>query len=363
MGNISYLTNSFGQFGLDPTEYTTNGYIVTPYKVPCQKMYTQSLIAPVLDPETGTQMYYTDYQVTQFNSYNDLTTAMAQQVVPFYVGTFDDAALDYESPIMTNPLLLGVDNHGRNFTYTLVDKQPYSAALSVHMASVGYERTFDNAHWQSLYVPVPLSVTDLEANGLQVARLNDTHMFDNDFDGHIDEVTLEFIRLTSGTLMPNRPYMIRATEAKTVSLTLNDIDMQPAEEVEVECSTVDQKISIIGTYQGLLDGEMYYNNYYAVNTTGGLQRAATTNGILRPQRWYLKIANKDGSPIPESEYMAANLRVLGADDEDVTGITDLVAEPDITSRSLYDLEGRRQSGNRALRQGIYVENGKRIIVK
>ena len=363
-GNIQYGFNTFGNIILDPTIYSTQGYIVTPYQVPYEHLFLGTKTS-ILDPETGEPMSYTDYQVTQYNSYSTLSSAISEQVAPFYVGTFDDATLTSESPIMTHSLLLGVDNHGRDFSYTLVDKQIYRSAQPLQMAQVDYNRTFANTHWQPLYVPVPLSVTDMEANGLQVARLNDTHMYDDDFNGTLDRVTLEFIRVTSGTLMPNRPYMVRATEAKGLSLAINDVAMQPAQEVEVECSTVDRKISIVGTYQGLTGVEMYNNHYYAMNTSGGMQRVltASTSTVLSPQRWYLKIANKDGSPIPESEYLAATIRVLGVDDEVVTGITDLVADPNITSPALYDLEGRRHPVHHSLRPGIYVENGQRIVVK
>ena len=363
-GNIQYGFNSLGNIVIDPTVYSTRGYIVTPYQVPYERLFLGAKTA-ILDPETGEPMSYTDYQVTQFDNYDALSSAISEQITPFFVGTFDDATLTNGSPLMTNSLLLGVDNHGRDFTYSLVDKQIYRSVQPLQMAQVEYNRTFANTYWQPLYVPAPLSVTDMEENGLQVARLNDTHMYDDDFDGTIDRVTLEFIRVTSGTLTPNRPYMVRATETKDLSLAINNVAMQPAEEVEVECSTVDRKISIIGTYQGLTGVEMYNNHYYAMNTSGGMQRVltASTNTVLSPQRWYLKIANKDGSPIPESEYLAATVRVLGADDEVVTGITDLVAEPTITSRSLYDLEGRRHSVHRSLRPGIYVENGQRIVVK
>jgi hypothetical protein len=367
LGNIQYGFNTFGHIILDPTVYSTRGYIVTPYQVPYEQLFLGTKTA-ILDPETGEPMSYTDYQVTQFDNYDALSSAISEQITPFFVGTFDDATLTNGSPIMTNSLLLGVDNHGRDFTYTLVDKQIYRSVQPLQMAQVDYNRTFANTYWQPLYVPVPLSVTDMEENGLQVARLNDTHMYDDDFDGTIDRVTLEFIRVTSGTLQANRPYMVRSTtSSNSLSLSLNQVKLAQAVEASVECSTVDQKITITGTYQGLAAGVMYNNNYYAMSGSGALQRAQTSSATLKPQRWYMKFENKDGSRINNSDYLSAEIRVLGFDDDD--DITTTSAIDDMTSdnvegeQPVYSLDGSRVSGNQPLRKGVYVENGKRIIVR
>ncbi len=209
-------------------------------------------------------------------------------------------------------------------------------------------------------------VDSLAAKGLQVARLNDTHMYDNDFDGDVDSVTVEFIRFTSGTLQANRPYMIRSTAgAQNLSLTLTDVALSKAADNSIECSTVDQVISIVGTYQGLAAGEMYSNNYYALNAEGGLSRAASSAATLNPQRWYMKVENKDGSAIAADDYLAASIRVIGDwGDEEVTGIEELPTCSETEGeRRVYSLDGMRVLDSQQLLHGVYVDRGRRIVVK
>ena len=363
MGNIYFLTNSVnGMLIEDNTTYSSSGYIVTPHKMP---YYTRvgSARYDVQDPEDGSTLCYTDYSVQQYTNYTELTAAVKQQVDSFYLGTFVPISMSHGSAIPESPLVLGWNSHGNVLYYTLQDAQIYKNYTPMPLYYAKYMRTFSNTEWQPLYVPFPISVTQMENNGLQVARLNDTHMYDDDFDGTIDRVTLEFIRVTSGTLPANRPYLVRPATAKSVTLYFYSVELQPSHDVTVECSTVDQKISITGTYQGLAPGVMLANNYYAMNTTGSLQRAATETAKLNPQRWYLKIENKDGSPMQESDYHAVEVRILGNwDDDEVTGITELIAEP-ASDCPVYNLEGHRVRNDQPLRQGIYVENGQRIIVK
>ena len=103
-------------------------------------------------------------------------------------------------------------------------------------------------------------------------------------------------------------------------------------------------------YKGLTNGELFYNNYYAMNSQGGLQRAKSPEATLAPQRWYLKIENKDGSPMKDDEYFAAEVRVLGAsDDEEVTGISDMETQSVETESATYRLllaEVHRATGNK-----------------
>ena len=379
MGELNFATQNVSNNVLiqdlqpivDNTVYTAKAYIAVPVQVqasgpsglPGREM-------PYYDPEDGTPYCYTDYDVTTYSTLSAFNTAIAQQTRPFYAGTFGSYSLASYPNILTNPYYIALDTHGGALNYTLNDAVKYEGGTEFGLSSLSYNRDFANTNWQPLYVPFPVSVSTLESKGLQVARLNDTHMFDDDFNGTIDRATLEFIRITSGTLQPNRPYMVRSTSKNnSVSLTLNQVKLAPAIEASVECSTVDQKITITGTYKGLTGKEMVTNNYYAMNTTEGLQRAKTsTNDILvKPQRWYMKFENKDGSPIQESDYLSAEIRVLGDwDDDEMTGssaIDDMTSDSVEGEQPVYSLDGMRVSGNQTLKKGIYVENGKRIIIR
>ncbi|MCR5395524.1 MAG: hypothetical protein K6E86_09025 [Bacteroidales bacterium] len=370
-GCITYFISPWGTKVLDDSVYSTKGYTVIPFE---EQYYKPSILnlgslsistkVPVFDPEDGSLMTYTDYLVTQYDSRADLESALANVPGPHYIGTVNPYNLT-GSPILTDPNSLGVIHHGGAPNFTLADKTTYGATSDFALNRIIYTRQFSNTLWQPLYIPFSVPVSTLEAKGLQAARLNDTHMYDNDFDGDIDSVTVEFIRITSGTLIANRPYMIRSTTAgKSLSLTLFDVELAKAVDNSIECSTVDQVISIVGTYQGLGTGVMYRNNYYALNAEGGLSRAASTAATLSPQRWYMKVENKDGLPIAAEDFFAASIRVMGEwGDEEVTGIEELPTETEAEGeRQVYSLDGMRVVDGQKLQRGMYVDNGRRMIV-
>ncbi|MCR5395520.1 MAG: hypothetical protein K6E86_09005 [Bacteroidales bacterium] len=361
-GFIQYQMDSDEEPIVDNTVYSTNGYTVTPYK---QQFLTTGLVSmPIYDPEDGSAMTYTEYDVQQYDSRSSLESALSGMTYPHYIGIVGNFSIG-GSPIFTDPNSLGVIQHGPGVYCTIRDAKVYSATSDFRLASLSYYRSFANTLWQPLYVPFSIPVEDMEAKGLQVARLNDTHMYDIDFDGDIDSVTVEFIRLTSGTLLPNRPYLIRSTtESNNYTANWFYTDIYKAVENSIECSTVDQTISIVGTYSGLAEGVMYNNNYYALNAQGGLSRAASTAATLKPQRWYMKVENKDGSPIATNDYFAASIRVMGEwGDEEVTGIEELPTETEAEGeRQVYSLDGMRVIDGKQLQRGVYVDNGRRIVV-
>jgi hypothetical protein len=64
----------------------------------------------------------------------------------------------------------------------------------------------------------------------------------------------------------------------------------------------------------------------------------------------------------DDEYFAAEVRVLGAsDDEEVTGISDMETQSAETESATYRLDGQRVTN--AQQPGLYVSRGQRIMVK
>ncbi len=244
---------------------------------------------------------------------------------------------------------------------TLTDGEAYTLNKDTEVEQLMYRRTFNNTTWQALYVPFSIPVAVLEENGLQVAELNDSHMYDRDDDGVFEEVTIEFLRLTSGSTEANMPYMIRALEAGEKQITLTDVELKTAAEVSIDCSTTKKLFTFTGTYSGV-DGEtMFANHYYAISG-GALKPAANSSVGLKPQRWYMSIENRDGSPM---EYNAPSIRLMVNGEwaeeieEETTGLHTIgQAQPE---GKIYTLEGVRVLN--ASRPGMYVQNGKIVVRK
>jgi hypothetical protein len=245
-------------------------------------------------------------------------------------------------------------------TYSIADADVFSSGGTVVYDELTYFRTFSNTHWQALYVPFSIPVDSLRKYGLQVAELNDTHQWDFNGDGVADSTRVEFFTLTSGNTEANNPYLIRATEPTTLSLTLKDIEVQAAEENSIECSSTKQKFTFVGTYTGVSGADMYDNNYYGMSG-GGLKRVSNNTVSLKPQRWYMKIENKNGSPVT---YYAPSIRFIVDGIEDEAETSDLVlptVDSDL-SAPMYSIEGIRQTSTQ-LQPGLYLRQGKKIVIR
>lgn len=226
-------------------------------------------------------------------------------------------------------------------------------------SKIKYTRSFLSTTWQSLYVPFSIPVEKLKEYGLTVAELNDTHQWDNNGDGIADSTRIEFFTLTSGETQANYPYLIKADLAFDLTLELENVELKAAEENSYDCSSMKQMFTFVGTYSGVSGTDMYNSNYYAM-AGGGLKRSNSASAGLKPQRWYLKIENRNGSPV---QYFAPSIRfsIDGIDeDPETTGLGSIICGNG--DGQIYSLDGLRQDPSR-LTKGVYVQNGKKVIVR
>lgn len=240
----------------------------------------------------------------------------------------------------------------------IADGTAYSRVEDI-TTNVKYTRSFGSTAWQSFYVPFSIPVEKLKEYGLTVAELNDTHQWDFDGDGIADSTRVEFFTLSSASTLANHPYLIKADEAFDLTLELSDVELKSAEENSLDCSSTKQMFTFCGTYTGVSGADMYNNNYYAM-AGGSLKRVSGPGVSLKPQRWYLKIENRNGTPV---KYFAPTIRISidGIDGEpDATGLSSVICREE--DNVIYGLDGVRQDASR-LTKGLYIQNGQKVIVR
>lgn len=357
LGNIYYVEDKEGNLIADNTVYSCPGvaYIIEPKQV----NFRRGIAGAYIDPEDFSLMGYTDYDVTYYNTQQSFLDALHLPENEFYAGTFFDYDLTASSPLISTENLVDLDVHGHDMNFSLADATAYTGCTDIMLKSLSYSRNFANTNWQALYVPFAIPVATLEAAGLQVARLNDTHMYDDDEDGVWERSTIEFLRLKSGTVKANTPYVVRALTTGLKHLDLTDVELNKAENAAIDCSTTEQTFTFRGTYNGVSGANMVAGNYYAF-TGGSLKQAASASASLSPQRWYMEITNRDGSPV---QYLAPQIRTMVdgifIDDEPLeTGIETATAAD--TENRVYTLDGRRITD---LKPGFYVNNGHKVVIR
>ena len=224
-----------------------------------------------------------------------------------------------------------------------------------------YRRTLlANNYWNALYVPFEIDMADI-ADKYDVAYINDVRAYDMNEDGTIDQMEVEVIKISEGTLHANHPYLIRVRkdvgdEARNMALELETTLRHKATEV-YDCSSMYMTYEFAGTYGKLVKGEdEELDGAYAISVDGAWQPIQDGSG-LNPFRIYMKMTPRPGSPIKVSPEAAAKVRIYTRGEE-TTDVQLLEAAPQ--SEAVYDLQGRRVAQPQ---QGLYIVNGKKTIIK
>ncbi len=120
-----------------------------------------------------------------------------------------------------------------------------------------YTRTFENNDWQPWYMPFDVELSDVE-NELEVACLNNIHQYDDNEDDEIDRTELEAIKMNSGTLLANYPYIVRAKTAGEKEFVFENVTVEPFENNSIDCSSVATKFTFTGSNTAMAYNSSYY---------------------------------------------------------------------------------------------------------
>ena len=194
-----------------------------------------------------------------------------------------------------------------------------------------------------------MSYADWSAD-FDVARINDIHQYDFDNDGKIDESLLEVIHVKSGSIDPHTPYLIRAKSTGTKTITLTDTKLYGAQTKHYDVSSWFTLFTFEGTYASIGGAAMKANGYFALNN-GELKPVTDTSNDLGSYRWYLSVTGRDGK--------AHNVKAIGiVDDPIATDVATVKAQS--ATQEVFNLSGRWV---KATKKGLYIANGKKVLVK
>ena len=241
---------------------------------------------------------------------------------------------------------------------SLTDNEAYTQQSQIDGVDVYYTRHF-STNWEAIYLPFSLKYEDWK-DDFEVARINGIHQYDTNDDGDIDKTVLEFVKMKNddSVIYPNTPYLIKAKTPGEKTLFVENTTVYEAENKSVECSTTTEKFIFTGLYKKLSFMQLLKDNYYGIDN--GQLSMITVSGKLGPYRWYMERESRNsayGINNNNAYVKEISINVVG---EETTGIADIQhPSPDTPT---YDLNGRRVNENN-LKPGIYVKNGKKVIVK
>ena len=242
----------------------------------------------------------------------------------------------------------------------LTDGDNYTATEdNTYADGVTFTKTFSTANaWNAFYVPFAVDVAEY-TDQFDIAEIFAfCPVYDTNNDG---EVTAEDNEMTSGTTVPNKPYLIRAKA--TGDITINAVDGKvyaaPAINGSVACATTKTKYTIYGTYSSITANA---DNGYWYMSGGAVNHRTSGSTTVKSNRWYMTTESLDSNYDASSNAKVIGICVLG---EDVpTGIVN-VNENENESKNdnaIYTLGGVKVKGGN-LPAGIYLKGGKAIVIK
>ena len=234
----------------------------------------------------------------------------------------------------------------------------FEIADEVEIGSLTYTRTLPNLKWNALYVPFEIPMEEI-ADKYEVAYINDINSYDKNDDGAIDDMEMEIIKIKSGTLNANYPYLIKARneEARSMSITLEDATLYPTVSTIIDCSSVFAKHEVTGIYDRKYQNELP-EGCMAISVNGAWQPIAT-GSYLNPFRLYMTVSARDGSPVKVEPAALSRIRIRAFDEDMETGIEETENGNVKTESFILDLSGRRVRNPE--KGGVYIINGKKVV--
>ena len=243
----------------------------------------------------------------------------------------------------------------------LVDGETFSYNTDMVLEEITYTRTYKKSAWLSWYVPFDLTLTSDVLNNFSFAKFCGSY---TEEDGNGDDVfCITVSRLKAGDVVKaNTPYVVKAKTASNDPqvITVTNATLKAAEERVLNMYSAEKKISIKGIYSSKNATEQDCD-WYFINSTGYVH--AQAGQTLGANRLFMTITDREdnlyaNTPNPNN----VKLKVL--DDDEETSLEELATDDGLqtTEHAVYDLSGRRILNDK-LESGIYIINGKKVLVK
>ena len=222
--------------------------------------------------------------------------------------------------------------------------QTVSTTGNAHLWRNGLTST---STWATMVVPFDMTVAQVRevfGNEVTVANLET----DKGNGGQIYFETIDVATAPDATIAitANEPCLIKSV-TKSAPYLIMGITSEPVQEPSVNNGF----FTFVGTYIDLGQPEFTTNDYFF--TTSGLSRVETDGITMRFKgyRGYFQGLTANG---------AKNVQTVFEDSGVATEILDI---PTSTRNEVYDLQGRKIPENWRLQKGIYIVNGRKVIVK
>ena len=242
-------------------------------------------------------------------------------------------------------------------TYARTEDQEYTSAT--YKKTLGEERVNKHQPW---FVPFDYTIKDADTEKFDFYKINMIANAPNPSTDASDDIWVFLKKVDAGTVFhANMPYVYKPKEAVDYEFTTdNTILKAKATDARLTMMTAEDTYTIYGTYESTTataDDPFYYVNIYGAVALGN--DGTVTVG---PFRWIMRVENKFSN---SSVAYARSIRFFDGEQSETTGIKSIAESDNLQSDTYYDLSGRKvvKPSNGKMPKGLYISNGRKVIVK
>ena len=245
----------------------------------------------------------------------------------------------------------------------ITDSKPTIASGTYGAGGISYTRTLTEGKYAAFCLPYTVNLNDYTDEfskvyvpmGIALHKSNGTVM-----------ISLKKVSLTE-TIRAGQPFVVLAAKSGSVAV-VNDVKViiaslaEPKEKkfevYDLGSSFItynpDIEVKITGNYAKITD--LDNTNNFIFSTSGSMSKATSVS----PYRLYVTKNDE------HSDAKITDIQFSFEEDETVTGIEDLKIaneESPVDESPIYNLKGQRVNRANAQQKGVYIKNGKKVIVK
>lgn len=221
-------------------------------------------------------------------------------------------------------------------------------------------KTFNNTGWNAFFVPFDFKLTAEMLEKIEFATLYGTLL-----EGGIGSPMISYIKAKVGDkINAYFPCMIKAKATGKQTINMGAVNYVYTAEIKPESCTSTKEVYnfnpvMVNTYFAAKKG------YYLNSEQNSFVYNVNAGAYIQPFKYYMTIQDKKtNSYIVPTSGGASQAKFCVIGEGEATGITDIVDDAANASGKVYNLQGVLVGNTtEGLPKGVYIKNGRKIIVK
>lgn len=234
------------------------------------------------------------------------------------------------------------------------------AEAGVNGVSTTLTKNYTNAGWYSFFVPFDFTLTAEMLKDFEFATLYAIALE----NGNGSPVISYIMKKAGDKITAFFPCLIKAKTIGEQKLNVGEVDYKSMKGVTPkDCSSITELYTFYPVMEKTYIADKH--GYYLNSEQNSFVYNAHPEAHIRPLRYYMTIQDRgDMSYIEPANGGASKAKICVIGEDEPTGITDLVDDAANASGKVYNLQGVVVGNTtEGLPKGVYIKNGRKIIVK